>query len=422
MRLSTRFKRASLPALILAVWWTAIASISADDWPQILGPDRNGRAAGEDLLATWPTEGPKLRWKRELGSGFSGPVAVGETVYLFHRQGEKEILEAASLATGKTQWKREFPALYRASINPDDGPRCTPVVAGKVVVVLGAAGNLHAVDAEDGSVKWSLDLADRFAAPEGYFGVGSTPLVMEDKILVNVGGRDGSGIVAVGLDDGEVKWKSTDFAASYSSPVAAKLNDEPIAVFVTRLDLALVRASDGKLLGSRPFGARGPTVNAATPLVLEDRLFLTASYGVGAALVTLETELETVWANDESLSSQYNTPIEMGGFLYGIHGREDVGVASLRCVELKTGKVQWEEKNYGPAHLIYADGKMISVKADGQVVLWTPNPTNYQRVNQFTATTEVPRAIPALAHGRLLIRASGGRGSVVHCFEVGKTP
>src|SRR5690606_23818289 len=135
------------------------------------------------------------------------------------------------------------------------------------------------------------------------FGAGSTPLVVGDQVLVNAGGRGGAGLVALDLQTGNTRWKSTDEAASYAAPTLVPGSQPPRVLFVTRLSALLVDPRDGRVLAKRPFGRSGPTVNAATPIVFDRYVFLTANYQVGAALLRLDGDRwEEVWSNDDSLS------------------------------------------------------------------------------------------------------------------------
>ncbi len=366
------------------------------DWPQILGPHRNGQAAGEKLLDAWPKAGPPVLWTHPVGSGFAGPVAAGGRVIVFHREGDKERVEALAADSGKPLWKTDYDATYRGSINPDEGPRCVPVIHGDAVYVYGAAGDVHCLELATGKKRWSRAANEEYGAPDGYFGAGSTPIVAGDALLVNVGGRDGAGIVAFALKDGKTLWKSGDELASYSSPVLAEIDGQQRVVFVTRYNAVVVNPVDGKIAATFPFGQRGPTVNAASPLVFDGKLLLTSSYGIGAYLMQLKPDaLKKIWASDDVLSSQYNTPVYLDGYLYGIHGREDIGQAALRCVNVKTGRVAWSEEKFGVANIIAADGKLLIVGIDGRLVLASARPDKYvelARAQVFNGTT---RALPA---------------------------
>ena len=208
---------------------------------------------------------------------------------MLFRSGKSEVVEAIDAATGKTLWSDGHPTSFAPQVGGGDGPLCTPVIHDGRVIVFGAQGILACLDLATGRRLWQRDTHREFDAPEGYFGAGSTPLVVGGNVLVNVGGsRQEAGIVAFDLGTGATKWKVTAEPASYSSPVKVDIGGVPHALFVTRYQCLLVEAATGAVKWRFPFGMRGPTVNAATPLVMaagdaaEKRLFVTAAYGIGS--------------------------------------------------------------------------------------------------------------------------------------------
>ena len=388
------------------------------DWPQILGPFRNGHAAAEQLHDTWPPNGPKALWRYPLGSGYAGIAVVGQQVVAFHRVGSNEQIVCLDAASGKSKWKADFSASYRGGVDPDIGPRCVPLIAGGTVYAFGAAGDLYAVALDTGKKLWSRSLYADYKGDEGYFGAGSTPLLVAGKLLVNVGGR-GAGIVGLDPSAGKTLWQASNEAASYSSPAAVQVAGQEKAVFVTRMNCVLADPATGRTSTLFPFGQRGPTVNAATPLVLGNKLFVTSSYGVGATFASLDgASAKSIWSNDDTMSSQYATPVEHNGFLYGIHGREDVGVAELRCIEAATGKVRWKKPSYGVAHLILAGDKLLIQKSDGQIALAAADSEKYRELATARISPGPTRALPALSNGRLFVRSGSGGGELI-CSEVG---
>jgi outer membrane protein assembly factor BamB len=271
---------------------------------------------------------------------------------------------------------------------------------------------LHCLSVATGKRQWSRQLYADYAGDEGYFGAGSTPILAGGKVLVNVGGR-GAGLVAVDPATGKTVWQATDEAASYSSPAAIEIGGREQAVFITRLNCVLADPATGKVQTLFPFGRRGPTVNGATPLVVGGKIFATASYGVGATYAALEAAAaRTLWSNDDTLSSQYSTPVESGGFLYGTHGREDQGVAELRCVEIATGKVRWSQEGFGVASPILAGERLLIVGAAGKIALARVNPARYEQLAAHKlARAACPGRGPALRSHRQRRRAtvlSGG--------------
>jgi outer membrane protein assembly factor BamB len=420
-------ERTTLPVLawayrqgpIAAVLFALLANVAmAGDWPQILGPQRNGIAENERLTDHLPASGPTVIWQQPVGNGVAGVAVAGGKLVLFHRQGDSEIVECLKAQSGKSLWKQTFATQYVSTILPDDGPRCVPVIAQERVFVFGAGGGLHALSLTDGQKLWSHDCTEEFRAPEGYFGIGSTPIVAGNRLICNVGAaRQGAGVVAFDTGSGKVVWQATDEQASYSSPVAATVDGVRHVIFAARLSALSLDPESGKVLFQFPFGARGPTVNAANPVVLDGHLFLTSSYGVGAVWARLGNgRAETVWTNDDTLSSQYTTPVAHGGYLYGIDGRQDVGVARLRCIEPRTGKVMWTEEGFGTATLILADGKLVIVKSDGELVLARPSPQRYEQLATTRISNSTHRALPALSDGLLYVRDE----TTLRCLDLRK--
>ncbi len=406
----------ALPMLLL--FWASFAQ--AGDWPQILGPNRDGHAEGEKLYDKWPAAGLKPEWTYSIGSGYAGPAVVGKQVIVFHRRAEEEIVESVDLATGKSVWKTGFLATYRGGIDADKGPRCVPVVQAGRVYVFGAAGDLHCVALDTGRELWSRSLYADYAGDEGYFGAGSTPLVIGERVIVNVGG-DKAGLVAVDAKTGKTVWQMTDEAASYASPTTLTVNGKPQGLFVTRYNALLVDPETGKTSPLLPFGKRGPTVNAATPLVFNGQVFLTASYNIDAVLATTKSPAEVRWQDGDTLSSQYATPVHNAGYIFGIHGREDSPTAgALRCIDAKTGKVAWEKTGFGIAHIVLAGDKLLLAKIDGELILAAASSTAYREFARATIASDPLRAIPALSQGRLLTRTTvGGQGKLL-CVRVGE--
>lgn len=392
-------------------------SVHAGDWPQILGPNRDGRADNERLASTWPAGRPGVRWQRPVGSGFAGVAVAGGKVVLFHRVGDQELVEAMDARTGVPLWKAGFATDYVSTISEDNGPRCVPVIHAGAVYVFGAGGNLHSLALDSGKTRWSRAVNEDFKVPEGYFGAGSSPLVEGDKLLVNVGGRSGSGIVAFSLSDGKTVWKSTDEAASYSSPIAVTLEGVRHAIFVTRYNAVSVDPANGKERFRFPFGMRGPTVNGANPLVIDGHLFVSASYGVGAVFARIgKTSAQAEWKSDDVMSSQYATCVFHNGHLYGIDGRQDVGVARLRCFDPRSQRIIWTQEGFGMATPILADGKLVLMKTDGELVLAEAMPQAFRPLAAARLFDGIAQALPALANGLLYVRDS----STLKCVDLGQ--
>ena len=215
----------------------------AADWPQFLGPERNGVYRGPALAETWGEGVPPVVWRQQVGQGLSGPVVVDGRIILFHRVSDREVVEAFDRKTGKSLWQYGYPTTYRDDFGFDEGPRSVPVVVDGVVYTFGAQAQLHAVELETGEPVWSVDTMRRFRVPKGYFGAAGSPLVEDGRVIANIGGRD-AGIIAFDAKDGEVLWTSTRDGASYSSPVSATIAERPYLIFFTRNGLVGARSGN----------------------------------------------------------------------------------------------------------------------------------------------------------------------------------
>ncbi len=393
---------------LLLVWLVlAAASAAAGDWPQILGPERRGVAAGDETIgARWPAAGPPVLWRREVGGGYAGVAVAGARVALFHLQGDREIVAALDVATGEPLWEAGHPTTFRPQVGGGDGPLCAPVIHAGRVITLGAQGVLSAHDLATGAERWSRRTHRDFRAAEGYFGAGSTPVVAAGSVIVNVGGRGDAGIVAFALDTGTTAWQRTAEAASYSAPVAVDVGGRPHVLMVARLSCLLLDAATGEVRWTFPFGQRGPTVNAASPVVIGgDRLLVTSAYGVGCVCAAFDrAAARPIWQGEGPLASQYCTPVLVGDHLYCIDGRDDLPPADLVCVEAATGREMWRERNFGYGTLIAADGKLLAAKTDGELLLLRATPAGAETLARCRPLSGTLRALPALAAGRLYLR------------------
>jgi outer membrane protein assembly factor BamB len=388
----------------VAALLAAGACAFAEDWPQFLGPSRNGVYSGGDLAAAWPKSGPAVVWKMDIGAGFAGPVVSQGRLILFHRKGGSEVVEALDAATGREIWKYEYPTKYRDDFGFDEGPRSAPTIAGGRVFTFGAEGMLHCLDFASGKKIWSIDTMAAFQVPKGFFGAAGAPLVDGDRVLMNIGGAK-AGIVAFDAASGKTLWTATNHQASYSSGVVVTIAGQRRALFLTRAGLVDVDPATGKVRWDAPWRARmQASVNAASPVVVGDSVFVTASYDTGASLVRIGPGGPAqVWGSDEALSAHYATPVHKDGFLYGFHGRQEFGQA-LRCIELATGKVRWSEEKYGAGTVTLAGNRLLIVRESGEIVLAEASPTGYKPVASAAALPKVVRAYPAIADGRIYIR------------------
>lgn len=382
-------------------------ALPAADWPQYLGPTRNAAYAGNDLADTWPKEGPPLAWQKKLGTGWAGPVAASGKAILFHRVANEEVVECLDAKTGKELWKQPFPTRYTDNFGFDNGPRATPCIADGRVFVFGANGNLHALDFATGKPLWSVDTQKDFGADKGFFGFACSPLVEGKMLLVNLGGKNGAGIVACDTGTGKVLWQAPDDEASYSSPIAANISGQRHALFFARHKLVSLDPANGKVRFTFPWGPKmQASVSAAVPVVSGDTVFISAGYGAGAAALRVKAgSVEKLWSGEEQLTAQYVTPVLRDGFLYGFEGRVDTGPRpELRCVELATGQVRWSTDKIAHGGILLAGGDLLITADSGELLRVAANPKAFVEKARAQILGREGRAQPALTDGILLAR------------------
>ncbi len=377
---------------------------AADDWPQYLGAGRDGVYRGVPLSESWPAGGPRVLWKKQVGAGFSGPVVADGKLILFHRIRGEEIVEALDVKSGAPLWRYTYPTTYRDDFGFDEGPRAVPVVAGGIVYTFGAQSQLHAVGLADGKKRWSEDTATRYGVAKGFFGAAGSPLVEDGRVIANVGGR-GAGIVAFDAATGKELWKATDDEASYSSPVSATIGGRKLVIFLTRAALTGLDPAKGTVVFRRPWRARqAASVNAATPIVVGDLIFVSAEYGPGAGVLRVEgSNLTDVWTDVDTLNSHYATPVQAGGILYGFHGRQEFGQA-LRAVDLRTGKVRWSQEQFRAGSVLLAGTRLLIMREGGELVLADASPAAFKPIARAQVLPAVVRSFPALDNGILYVR------------------
>ena len=404
--------------LATAALLVAVPLAVAEDWPQFLGPRRDGTSGETGLVTAWGKDGPPALWQRAVGEGFSGPVVAGDRLVVFHRVEDEDVVECLETVTGKPRWKFAYPTAYSDPLNKGNGPRSTPTIAGDRVLTLGAQGVLHCLSLDKGAKVWVRDLVKDYRVPSSYFGVGTSPVVEGELVLVNVGGK-AAGIVAFDLATGKEAWKATADGASYASPVVTTVGGRRLAVFFTRDGVVLLDAKTGDVTHKQRWRARyDASVNAATPLVVGDLAFFSTCYETGGLLLKLRPDgkADELWSDDETMSNHFSTCAYQGGHLYGFHGRQESG-PSFRCVELKTRNVRWDQPRFGCGSMVLAEGKLIVLTEAGDLLLVDTTPDAYRELARARVFREGPcRAQIALAGGRLLARDQ----AKLACFDLKK--
>ena len=438
------------------------------DWASFLGPTHNAVSPETKLLARFPKNGPSLVWEVNKGSGYSAPAVLGDRVVLLHRVEGDEVVDCLKADTGQRYWRFKYPSNYMDRYGYCDGPRASPVIApGKnaddsLVYTIGAEGTLHCMELSTGRVLWRRDLLKEFKLTQNFFGVGSTPLVEGDNLIVNIGAPHGPCVGAFDLKTGRLAWGASSGAAawgpSYASPIPAVVNGRR-CVFVfaggetgprqpVTGGLLCIDPQTGKVDFTFPWrGNRRESVNASSPLVLAGdkgaQVLVSECYGSGGSLLDIGADFscKPAWAN-ENFGTHFMTAVEKDGYLYGVdgHGPQD---AFLVCVERKTGKEiwrkqpEWEEaerdgqggsrtSTWGlyRCQLVPVDGRCLCLGEYGHLLWLDLKPAGYKELDR-TRLFNAPETWtgPVLSRGLLYINQNAKDAEEKHgprllCYDL----
>jgi len=320
------------------------------DWASFLGPTHNAVSTETKLLQKWPAGGPKLVWEMKKGTSYTSPAISGDRLVYFHRVGNEERVECLRRDTGERYWQFSYATQFEDRYGYNNGPRASPVIDGDRVYTYGAEGKLHCLKLETGQLIWKRDLPVEFGVPHDFFGVAATPLIEGDLLIINVGAPTGPSVGGFDKISGKLVWGSGDqWGPSYATPVPANVNGKRrIFVFAGGESkpptggLMSIDPQNGALDFSFPWRSTSyESVNAASPVVIGNQVFISASYKTGGALLDVlpNGKSNLVWKSQD-ISTHFNTAIHKDGYLYAFDGRNEPD-ASLVCIELKTGKVMW---------------------------------------------------------------------------------
>lgn len=322
------------------------------DWSSFLGPTHNMQSPETKLLQTFAPGEPHCVWEMKKGAGYGAPAVSGERLVLFHRLADDEAIDCLNAQDGRQYWRFSYPTHYRDRYGYDNGPRCAPVIANDLVFLFGAEGELHCLDLKTGQLRWHRSIQREFKLKPNFFGVGATPLVVDSNLIVNVGAEDGPCVAAFDTATGRLVWGSgRDWGMSYASPVPAVWHGQRrVLVFAGGESrppsggLLCLNPADGRV--DWTFSWRGKpyeSVNASTPVVIGNQIFVSESYGAGGALIAAGTNAgyQLVWSN-MALRTHFMTAVTKDGYLYGADGHGPGN--TLVCVEVQSGREIWRAR------------------------------------------------------------------------------
>ena len=372
------------------------------DWPQFRGPQQNGVSAEKGLLRSWPESGPKVLWKKPIGSGFSTVTVAGGALYTMAVEGENEMAFRLRESDGEVVWRVPLGPVFPETFG--NGPRSTPTVEGDVVYVLSATGRLHALKTKDGARLWELDLVKELGSPTPNRGFAPSPLVDGNLLLLEAGGKDGKAVIGLDKKTGKILWSALDGKPGYVTPLAVTIDGVRQYVFVRTMEGDIVSfLPDGKVYWKYSWKPGA----IASPLFLPpNRIFASASEDVGAVLLEVSKgqdgnsgggAVKEVW-NNRLMKNHFSSSVVHEGHIYGFDN------ASLKCLVVETGEQKWVHRGYGKGSLIVADGLLYILSDQGQLILAEATPAGFQEKGKVKVMEGKTWTSPVLSHGRIYLR------------------
>jgi outer membrane protein assembly factor BamB len=378
----------------------SLASQSAD-WTQWRGPNRDGHSAETGLLQDWPVNGPPVLWRTTgAGTGYSSFASANGRLFTLGARGTVEYVVAFDAASGKRLWEVANGQRFRNE--QGDGPRSTPTVDGDRVYAFGGSGDVAALDAATGRKIWSVNVVQQFGGNTPYWGYSESPLILDDRLILNAGGRRAS-IVALNKQDGKTLWQNHNDEAGYSSPMLLRTGSLQQVVFFTGQRALAVDPRDGRLLWSYNRASNG-TANIATPVVRGNRVFVSSDYGTGAALLDVKAAGNIASAQEvyftREMRNHHASSVVVGDHIYGFSS------SILTALRFDTGEMAWRNRSVGKGSLIYADQRLYLYSEQGVVGLAEASPTEYRERGRFSIQASGPPtwSHPIITNGRLIIR------------------
>ncbi len=377
------------------------APLGAPAWAEFRGPRRDGRYSGPPILTEWPREGLHELWRHPIGPAYASFVVADGRAFTIEQRRHEEVVAAYDAATGRELWTVRWEGEFAESMG-GNGPRATPTYHDGRVYALGAFGAFRAIDAMTGEVLWGRNILEENGAPNLPWGMAASPLIVDDTVVVLPGGGNGRSVVAYHRATGERVWSSLDDPQAYTSPMLVTIGGvrQILIVSATR---ALGLTPDGqRVLWEYPW-ATSQGINAAQPLLLgDDRIFLSASYGQGAAVFAVEGgdgpfTTRTIWQN-QRMKNKFTSSVLHEGYIYGL----DESI--LACVDAATGELQWKAGRYGYGQLMIAGDRLIVLTEDGDLVHVRAIPERHEELGSFHAIDGKTWNHPVVADGRLIVR------------------
>lgn len=365
-------------------------------WPGFRGINRDGIVYDLQIGTDWSASPPVELWRRPIGPGCSSFAVHNDLIYTQEQRGEEEIVSCYYLHTGEPVWKHRDKARFWDS-HVGAGPRATPTLNDSCLLTLGATGILNMLDAVNGTVLWSHNAASDTDAVIREWGFTSSPLVIDDMVVVALAGK----LAAYDLSTGDLNWIGPDGGSGYSSPHLVTIDGLRQILLVSETGATSVAPHDGTVLWEHLWLEGDKIMQPA--LIGDGDLLISAGLRKGMRRIGIARGADG-WSTEERWTSirmrpNFNDFIVHKGFLFGFDG------PNLACMDIEDGMRKWRGERYSGQLLLLADQDLLLVLSEeGEIALVEAVPDKFTELGRFQAVVGKAWSHPALADDILLVR------------------
>lgn len=392
-----RRSTAHLSVVPIAVVLSLCGTAHAVDWPHWRGPNYNGISDETGWNAKWPGGGPKVLWTADIGIGFSAVVVSDGKAYTMGNADDKDTVFCFNAETGKKVWTYSYPE----KLDPkyyEGGTLASPTVADGKLYTISKYGKAFCLDAGSGKVIWKTDLLKNMGFKRTTWGFSGSPFISGDLVIFNVGSKG----VALDKTNGKLVWENGKGAGGYATLVPYKLGGRKCLALFGSQGLVGLDAAKGEELWNFEWKTKYD-VNAADPIIVGDRIFISSGYGTGCALLKISADRATqVWRNT-NMGNKMNGCVHWQGHIYGVSEN-----GNLKCLDIKTGDEVWSQGGFGSGSLSMAGGKLLVLGDKGTLVVAPADPGGYEPISSAKILSGRCWTVPVLANGRLYTHESKG--------------
>lgn len=378
-------------------------NVSKPYWTGFRGPNRDGIYAQQAIATNWPSAGLLKIWRQPIGGGYSSFSIAEGRAFTIEQRREDEVVTAYDVQTGRELWAHKWQAKFDEPL-AGEGPRSTPTYDDGRIYALGARGEFQCLEAATGKLIWKHDIVNENGGDVLTYGIAASPLIVDDKVIVNVGGSRDRSVIAYDKKTGSIIWHSQNDTASYASPMFVTLAGHRQILNVSYSRVMGLAPDDGKLLWEHPWKVESSQTPIAQPIIAgTNRIVMSGGYGTGCMALEIAPTPRVLWKN-KNLKNKFTSSVYWNGYIYGLD--EDI----LTCLDATSGERKRKDGRYGYGQVLLAvnpktkDANLVVLSGSGELALVKVDSEKFEELAKFQAIEGKTWNYPAIADGKIFVR------------------